>query len=432
MSFAEMQKKESFPHINSMIKTLTQRRVKLLTLAQTKGTEKYVYDAELAKKNISLLKKAFLKSRPEIFYAIKSNPHSALLKTVTDTGVHLDASSRRELSLAMKANPKKMIFTGPGKDEATFRAIIQASRKTKMTVHLESLHEARLLSSLALQAKTKIRTGVRIRTTFQSSWAKFGISIEELRNFFTTCKKLKGIEISGIQFHISWMGEPTPVQKTLKTLSLYLKKHFSKDELHALEFIDIGGGIVPEGNAEGLYPWNKGQVVDFGKIHKIIPKILKDEFKPRYLSTKTVPHSVWGKSIEESFKNFISPICPKAALWMEPGRAISHDVMHVLLKVKDVKAPNIIIVDGGNNMVGWEKHEFFDYTPVYNLTNYSPHKEFPCLIYGSLCTPHDIWGFYLRGGQPKIGDVLCMPFQGAYTNTLMQDFIRGMPEIIDL
>ena len=72
MSFAAMQKNESFPHINSMIKTLTQRRVKLLTLAQTKGTEKYVYDPDLAKKNISLLQKSFSKSRPEIFYAIKS------------------------------------------------------------------------------------------------------------------------------------------------------------------------------------------------------------------------------------------------------------------------------------------------------------------------------------------------------------------------
>lgn len=427
-----MGKKESFPHIHSMINTLTKRRVDLLKLAQAKGTEKYIYDSELAKKNIHLIQRAFAKSKPDIYFAIKSNPHLSLLKTVTSEGLFLDASSRRELSLAMKANPKKMIFTGPGKDEATFNAIIQASRKTKMTVHLESLHEARLLSSLALQAKTKIRTGVRVRTSFQSSWAKFGIALDELREFYSTCRKLKGIEISGIQFHISWMGEPTPVQKTLKILSRYLKKHFTKEELSTFEFIDIGGGIVPEGNAEGLYPWNKGQVVDFGKIHKVIPRILNDEFKPRYLSTKTVPHSVWGKSIEKSFKEFISPLCPHASLWMEPGRAISHDVMHILLKVKDVKADNIIIVDGGNNMVGWEKHEFFDYTPLYNLTNYAPHKEFPCLVYGSLCTPHDIWGFYLRGGQPKIGDVICMPFQGSYTNTLMQDFIRGMPEIIDL
>ena len=49
-----------------------------------------------------------------------------------------------------------------------------------------------------------------------------------------------------------------------------------------------------------------------------------------------------------------------------------------------------------------------------------------------LCTPHDLWGYYLRGRAVRLGDLLCMPFQGAYTYTLAQRFIRPVPPVVAL
>lgn len=425
---------KNLPGLSNMIKTLSKKRNALLRLAHRSPNELYVYDSDLATANIQEFSKSFTRTgiTPKIFYAIKSNSHISLLKTVAKLGHNLDASSERELALALEAKPKEILITGPGKGKAFFEKILNAARKTRVTVHLESIQELRILGELAKAKHQIIPCGIRIRTKYQSTWAKFGISLDELPNFLEESKKYPHILLSGFHFHISWMSEPKPVVKTLQALTSFLKKHLTPEQLAGVAFIDIGGGIVPPNTAEGLYPWNKSQRVDFGMIHKIIPKVLGDKYNPRYVPSPTTSLSSWGKAISKAWKEIVLPACPNATLYTEPGRAISHNVMHILMHVMDIKSDNIIIVDGGNNMVGWEKHEFFDYTPVYNLSQFSPFNENPTLIYGSLCTPHDLWGFYLRGGKTRIGDVICMPFQGSYTNTLMQDFIRGMPKVVDL
>ena len=99
--------------------------------------------------------------------------------------------------------------------------------------------------------------------------------------------------------------------------------------------------------------------------------------------------------------------------------------MHLVLKVVDVKSPDLVITDGGTNAVGWERFEH-DYFPVINLTQ-PGLTEHPCLVLGSLCTPHDVWGFSYHGYGIAEGDVLLVPDQGAYTYSLRQEFIKPLP-----
>ena len=99
----------------------------------------------------------------------------------------------------------------------------------------------------------------------------------------------------------------------------------------------------------------------------------------------------------------------------------------------DIKNEKTGIADGGNNMIGWEKHQFFYYTPFFNLSQFTDKKEIPFVTYGSLCMPDDIWGYFLfTAGQPKEGDILLLPYQGAYTYTLAQNFIREVPKVYDM
>jgi diaminopimelate decarboxylase len=55
--------------------------------------------------------------------------------------------------------------------------------------------------------------------------------------------------------------------------------------------------------------------------------------------------------------------------------------------------------------------------------------ERPCHILGSLCTPHDVWGYFYFGEAIQPGDVLMIPTQGAYTYSLRQNFIKPLPEV---
>jgi diaminopimelate decarboxylase len=98
------------------------------------------------------------------------------------------------------------------------------------------------------------------------------------------------------------------------------------------------------------------------------------------------------------------------------------------MTVVDKKAADLIITDAGTNAIGWERFEI-DYFPVLNLTRPSM-SERPCLILGSLCTPHDVWGYSYFGKKICEGDVLMIPCQGAYTYSLRQNFIKPEPEVV--
>ena len=102
--------------------------------------------------------------------------------------------------------------------------------------------------------------------------------------------------------------------------------------------------------------------------------------------------------------------------------------MHIIIQVIDKKAPDLVITDAGTNAVGWERFET-DYFPVINLTR-SGTKEKPCHVLGSLCTPHDVWGYAYFGQEIREKDILMIPTQGAYTFSLRQEFIKPLPRVV--
>jgi diaminopimelate decarboxylase len=108
----------------------------------------------------------------------------------------------------------------------------------------------------------------------------------------------------------------------------------------------------------------------------------------------------------------------------------------MLLRIIDIKKNknnSFGITDGSGNMIGWEKYEFFYYAPVINLSQFDTKNEIPFITYGSLCMPDDIWGYYMyTKGTPKPNDVIVVPFQGAYTYTFAQNFIKEIPPVYDM
>jgi diaminopimelate decarboxylase len=113
---------------------------------------------------------------------------------------------------------------------------------------------------------------------------------------------------------------------------------------------------------------------------------------------------------------------------VEPGRWLCSDAMHILITVVDKKADDLVIADAGTNALGWERFES-DYFPLVNLTR-PGLTERACTVFGSLCTPHDVWGFSVHGAGIEAGDVLLVPRQGAYTYSLRQRFIKPLPEVV--
>jgi len=114
-------------------------------------------------------------------------------------------------------------------------------------------------------------------------------------------------------------------------------------------------------------------------------------------------------------------------LWVEPGRLMVSLSTHILLKVNSIKG-NSIIVDGGINLIGGHDTEstFF---PIVNISRPS-NDIIKSIVYGPLCDPHDLWGYQYFGEKAKIGDVLVVMHQGAYTYATAWKFIKPIAKYV--
>lgn len=419
----------SIPHFKDRALTVEKQKAKFLEIAEKTGTPLYIYDGSEVQKNYRAFKKAFQNEGIDIsvFYAVKSNFYPGLLKTVVKEGGNLDVSSDRELRLALEAGAKRIIYTGPAKTEKDFELILDHC--DKITVNLESEREMELLAKMAEKRKVVARCGVRIVTAMQAGWTKFGIPINKLADFFRLSKKYPSIKFCGVHFHISFNKNPDKYVKTLDEVVLYLKKNLTEEERRQFEYLDIGGGFYPS-QFQAYYSWNPKQAMDLPISY--LDKIFEDQFDSRTTPNHTEPIEVFAKQISAILKEKVQPVIPNASFYAEPGRFICHSSMHFLLRLMDIKEGRIGITDGGTNLIGWELFQFFYYAPFFNLSQFSMEREIPFVTYGSLCTPDDVWGYYLfTAGQPKEGDVLLLPYQGAYTYGMSQTFIKEIAPVYD-
>lgn len=336
------------------------------------------------------------------FYAVKSNPYEGILHVLADQKYGFDVSSGRELLMVEKLG-RPILFTGPGKTREELESAIRSD--ADVTINVDSFGELRRIKEIAREMKRKVRVGVRIRTPFHGIWDKFGIPLADLGAFCAEADT-DYVSFEGIQTHMSWNTSAKPYIEVLSQIGKYLQDLPEKYQSR-IRYIDFGGGFIP-------HPTEMS--IEKGNPYK-------------HIKEASVPLGTYAEEIGKAVSDYFSNI-PECAFYSEPGRIISQNSMHIVLKVIDVKSDTCVITDGGTNIIGWEKFEE-TYAPIYNITK-PASAEKRAVIYGSLCTPHDIWGYQYFGSGITEGDILVIPNQGAYTYTLTQEFIKDKGVVRDI
>ncbi|MFC1862753.1 diaminopimelate decarboxylase family protein [Thermodesulfobacteriota bacterium] len=409
--------------LNNFLEKLYQKRETFLKSTNDLGTPQYFYDKKNLLTQITLFHEAFIKNLPRFrsFYAVKSNSFLGIINDVVASGMGLDTSSGRELSMALETGCKKILFSGPGKTDEEL--ILALKNRKRVVLLLDSFNELRRLSSLIKResvAKDVIEVGIRVHASDKDPWNKFGISINDLPVIMEKAIRVKGISPCGIQFHSSWNLDPSRQISMIDEISSFLSKYLSKYLLGNLRFLDIGGGFWPE-HGEWLNPQN----TLIGKLAQQLG--VEYHFRAKHYYYPSNPIDKFAKNIANALLTQPSPISD-LEIFMEPGRWISNSSMHILLKVIDQKSKDTFITDGGINLIGWER-PMNEFIPVINLTHFSK-RELSTRIYGPLCTPDDIWGYSVFGNKIEIGDILLVPDQGAYTYSLRQSFIKPISRVV--
>ncbi|BHH82240.1 diaminopimelate decarboxylase family protein [Desulforhopalus sp. 52FAK] len=395
------------------------RRYEFLAPLKEQETPLYLFEPELLRRRSDRFQAAFMAhlAKTGFYYAVKSNNYPEIARILTETGFGLDVSSGIELKMALALDNQDIIFSGPGKTRAELEMAVTGAEK--VTVLVDSFHELKMLGELARIWKKEVRIGVRLTTRADGLWRKFGIPPEALSRFINEVSYLSYLHFRGIQFHTSWNLDARAQQDFILSLKNILTQ-LPATELSQISFIDVGGGYWPE-QGEWLQP----EGTEAGILRKALQLGIED--KNNHYCQSAISIEDFAEQLGQAIHCHIFPLLPDCRICFEPGRWLCNDVMHLLMTVVDKKSDDLVITDAGTNAVGWERFET-DYFPVINLSR-PEMTENTCNVLGSLCTPHDVWGYQYWGEDIEIGDVLLIPAQGAYTYSLMQNFIKPLPEV---
>ncbi len=410
--------------LSSLVDQCLSQRGYFLAASETFGTPQYLVDEARIHAQAERFLRAF--SHPQqptrTHYALKSNPSLPVVQTACRAGLCADASSGLELELALHCAFPHIVLSGPAKSDSELELALDHA--DRVTVHLDSFAELERLEALAARRQTPIRTGIRLNTDAHGNWTKFGIPAGALGEFAAAARMMNWVQLQGVQFHLSWNRQARGYVETLRALGPLLAAHIPTD---GWKFVDIGGGFYPEDD-EAVYPW----LTDAQRLRALSGQDGADapaaDWDLRYLLHDVQPIEDMASEVFTAFDQSVSSKVGPLALWLEPGRYIANKGVHILLQVADVKSDDIAIADGGTNLLGWERLES-EHCPLINLSHPSTQQR-RCRVYGSLCTPHDLWGYAYYGTHLAVGDILLLPAQGSYVQTLAQRFIKPVCQTV--
>jgi diaminopimelate decarboxylase len=225
--------------------------VDLAALARRVGTPCHVYSANAIRQRIEALQRALHGLDARICYAAKANTNIAILQLVADAGLGADIVSGGELWCCLHAGipADRIVFSGVGK---TAEEIGDALDAGVARFNVESADELQLLQRIAAERNVIANASARINPDVDAlthakistgkSENKFGVSIDEAREWFAGSAALTHVRLDGLHVHIgSQMLSLDPIRAALQRVAAFW--HELAGAGHAIRSLDVGGGL---------------------------------------------------------------------------------------------------------------------------------------------------------------------------------------------
>lgn len=252
------------------------------SLAEAHSTPCFAYSAAVAAEQFTALRGA-IPPRVRLAYAVKANPHPALLRGFAGLGASFDCASIGELERveALGLPPGRLFFAGPGKREGELaKALAMGVR-----VQAEGWEDLARLDALATG---EVAVNLRVHPAFDldegnriiggTGPSAFGVDEEDVPALLARAASLRHVRIRGL--HVFAASNQRDAAKLLAIHGAVLDLAKRLHVAHGLAFeqIDLGGGLgIPYtpaetpldlaafgqglGNLLAAHPWFTGELI---------------------------------------------------------------------------------------------------------------------------------------------------------------------------
>lgn len=357
----------------------------LLSVVQDYRGPTYVYDLALISKQVKSYQQ-FLPPQTKIFYAVKANANSQILKHLKSMGVNVDVVSAGEIKCAFDAgfDSEQIIFSGVGKTAAEIKFAIENSI---YQINIESLSELKRIVAISTELKRPIDVAVRINPDISVDTHpyistglkenKFGLEISQLEDFAEILRSQKFVKWKGLSIHLgSQIFDIEPLRAGVKTL--LQKASFYKSQFADLTRIDLGGGL-------GIDYQN----FDFAKEQSILKS--------------------YGEMVTDMFAD------SHFEIMIEPGRSLVGHAGVLITQIQYIKINQhkiFVIVDSGmNHLIRPSLYQA--HHQILPLKKYDT-AGFTCDVVGPICETSDFFARNYQLAFCQEGDFLAICDTGAY------------------
>jgi diaminopimelate decarboxylase len=220
------------------------------SLAQEHGTPLYIYNRAVIKRRCQSLRDA-LPHNLQIYYAVKANPNSEIIKLMGNIYDGFDVASGGELTKVLNGgfDPKCINFAGPGKTPDELRYAIEQGIES---ISIESDQELKIIQSICNSCRLKTKVLVRINPDFSPPKSgmsmggipsKFGIDSECVPALVRQISEGPYISFEGI--HIYNCSQNLNAEKLLNNFENIFNYALALSRLikSPLKTINLGGGL---------------------------------------------------------------------------------------------------------------------------------------------------------------------------------------------
>lgn len=369
-------------HFNYKKNELHCEDVPLSRIVGEVGSPCYVYSYATLVRHFRVFDEAFAGIPHLVCFAMKANSNIAVVRAMVKEGAGVDIVSGGELFRALTAGapPERIVYSGVGKTREEMAAALKADI---LQFNVESEAELIVLNEVARSLGKRAPVSIRVNPDINPKThpyistglkkSKFGVPFAEALKLYEASKKMEGIRIQGVSYHIgSQITTVAPFREALKKVSELVGK--LRERGFDIRHLDLGGGL-------GI-PYN-------------------GETPP--------PPKQYGAALKAGLEGL------NCRILLEPGRVIVGNagvlVTQVLYK-KSQKGKKFVIVDGAmNDLIRPALYgSFHQLWPVRKKGKRSEVVD----VVGPVCESGDFFAEKRRLPVLDSGDLLAVMSAGAY------------------